>query len=112
MTGYANDYSMSNNAKQAYSNGSMPISKWNKKMIVEELITQANNASNYLKESYEFIQDVESFKNMLLKMNLNELKKLLEKDGWHHTSKCYNETNFYKVNLEIACDYIYQNYEE
>ena len=31
MTGYKNDYSMSNNAAAAYENGEKPLSKWTKK---------------------------------------------------------------------------------
>ena len=36
MAGYFG-YSMSNNAVDAYGNGEMPISKWSKKAIMEEV---------------------------------------------------------------------------
>lgn len=39
MAGYHN-YSMSNNAVQAYNTGEKPLSKWTKAVIIEALLEQ------------------------------------------------------------------------
>lgn len=82
MAGYHN-YSMSNNAVQAYNTGEKPLSKWTKTAIVEALEEQEAPA--------EFIQAVK-------RQPLAALKQaLLYQSSWHHTSKKYNRTNFYSV---------------
>jgi len=70
------DYSMSNSAVNAYKNGSMPLSQWN---------------SNHAKELSKILGK---------KISVKELKDFLSaygKDGYHHTSKYYNKTNFYSL---------------
>lgn len=79
-------YSMSNNAREAYESGEMPISKWTKSAIVDA-VTEINPEAAALIE----------------KVNLKTLKdNLLEKTSWHHTSKMYNATDFYSVNEEAV----------
>lgn len=80
MSGYYN-YSMSNNAINAYDNDEMPLSKWNKKNILfgASLYTDLN----------------------LNKLTVKELKEeFLKYSSYHHTSKMYNVTNFYVLNIE------------
>lgn len=80
---------MSNNAKNAYKKSSMPLSKWNKKNIIERI--------KNIVENYDIPFDV----SKLDKMTLKDIKdEYLKKDGYHHTSKFYNTTNFYKVDIE------------
>lgn len=74
-------YSMSNNARSAYENGEMPLSKWTKSAIIDE------------------VRRVDPSKaDALSKVNLKTLKEnLLENSSWHHTSKMYNRTDFYSI---------------
>ncbi len=89
MTGYFN-HSMSNNALAAYTDGLRPISKWTKK----DLITQVLGYENCV-----FTRaDLES-------CSLQALKHyLLQYEEWHHTSKHFNRTSFYGINLENAAN--------
>ena len=78
MAGY-DGYSMSNNARGAYANGERPLSKWTKKDIIATIGADVINRNPELKA-----------------LNLKELRAIfLTQDGWHHTSKFYNETDFY-----------------
>lgn len=82
MSGYYG-FSMSNNAVEAYKNGEMPLSKWTKKAILEEA------------EKYTLQCSLEKLKQLPLALLRD---KLLYESSWHHTSKFYNETNFYSFN--------------
>lgn len=86
MAGYHN-YSMSNNAKDCYDSGIMPISKWTKQDIFDGL-------KDYDLSAVILIE--------LEKLNLYQLKKVcLIQDSWHHTSSYFNKTDFYKINPNI-----------
>ncbi len=79
MAGYYN-YSMSNNAVWAYENGEMPLSKWNKAAILEACGDKAE---------------------MLKPLTVAELRaEFLINSSWHHTSKHYNRTDFYMIDIE------------
>lgn len=81
MSGYHN-FSMSNNAVNAYHTGEKPISKWTKQAILEELIRGRVDTT------------------LLSKVPAKALKNaLLVKTSWHHTSSCFNQTDFFSVNL-------------
>lgn len=80
-------YSMSNNAISAYNKGSMPISKWTKQKIIQSI--------SDISDTYNLNIDI----NALKKLKNDELKKYLIQDGYHHTSKYYNTTDFYKPNI-------------
>lgn len=82
MTGYASDWSMSNNAVDAYSRGLRPMSKWKKQAILAELPTG----------------EVERLALHLLPLALLR-EEFLEYEEWHHTSKQYNETCFYRPEI-------------
>lgn len=83
--GYIN-HSMSVNASIAYDQGEKPLSKWNKRAIIEAILEEPGNVHS---------------KESLKKLNLETLKdNFLEWSSWHHTSKHYNQTDFYKINAE------------
>ena len=74
MSGYADDYSMSNNALSAYESGLLPLSK----------IT------------------ARALKNAGITISLKQFKELCREGAlrpaeWHHTSSRYNRTNFYDL---------------
>lgn len=84
MAGY-NGYSMSNNAKEAYSNNEMPFTRWSK----AEIINQATDI-------YHVSED------LLNKATLNDLRYyFLEKTSWHHTGEFYNKTDFYSFDTSM-----------
>lgn len=73
-------YSMSNNARDAYANGEMPLSRWKKETLLE-MLSEINPEVDFGK------------------LNLDTLKKqMLTRSSWHHTSKHYNQTDFYSIN--------------
>lgn len=87
MAGYADDWSMSNNAINAYDRGLRPRSKWSKADILNALPA---NARTYLKlDQYplEFLREY-----------------FLYPEEWHHTSKLYNKTEFFRPRLSSDSD--------
>lgn len=83
-------HSKSKSALASEESGSMPMSKWTKDKILENLI-------------YE--DDLKPFADDFKKMTLKDLKDIaLYEDGWHHTGRYYNRTSYYGVNSpsEIA----------
>lgn len=81
-------YSMSNNAIDAYDKGNMPLTKWTKNEII--------NRIKSLGEKFNIPIDEAT----LGKISLNDLKKsYLTKNGYHHTSKNYNMTDFYNIDI-------------
>lgn len=84
MAGYYN-YSMSNNAMDAYDDGERPLSKWRKCDIIEEVEFESDKLEGYLLEQ-------------LTKGELVDL--FLVYRGWHHTSKMYNVTDFYGICID------------
>ena len=84
MAGYNWKEGMSNNAVQAYEDGQMPISKWTKKLILE-------NIRMFYPEWYD----------ILSKYTKDDLCRIfLRYEGYHHTSKFFNSTNFYSFVCE------------
>lgn len=74
--------SMSNRAIEAYENGEMPKSKWNKLSILKEI--------NFL-----FPQEVVDYFSAFPFAEL--FSSVMTKTSWHHTGKFANETDFYSV---------------
>ena len=76
--------SMSVNAAEAYKGGEMPMSKWTKVAIIEDL------EYNYRDDLAEKAEALPAWL----------LKEFLEKSSWHHTGAFYSQTNFYSFNAE------------
>ena len=81
MAGYKG-FSMSNNAVRAYEDGEMPISKWTRQAVIDWIADDLETDSANIK---------------LLK----RYKDYLYYSGWHHTSKYYNRTEFFKVEYTL-----------
>lgn len=76
-------YSQSNSAIASKEQGSMPMSHWTKEEIL-----------SYLEDNEQLKPYIDVFK----KMSLKKLKDTtLHYDGWHHTGKFYNQTDFYSI---------------
>lgn len=85
-------YSMSNNARAAYEDGEMPLSKWTKEAICVRIDVVL--AENFLPEEIGFTLE------LLKSLPASALKDLvLRRCGWHHTSDRYNRTDFYDVSV-------------
>ena len=94
MAGYNMIEGMSNNAVEAYSNGERPMSAWNKRDILTEILNKIENADEYWQTNYPRVfNNVDFIKDF----KLADLKKFLIKSSYHHTSKFYNTTDFYKI---------------
>lgn len=90
MAGYYG-YSMSNNAVDAYGNGEMPISKWSKKAIMEEVGKSVGEGELSLQCSMQ----------ALGKLPVKALREYcLYSSSKHHTSKYYNMTEFYSLDID------------
>lgn len=88
MAGYLHDYSMSRNAAEAYQSGEMPMSKWTKAAIIEEI-----------RNSYpDMVNLIKSVPAAILR------RELLEKSSWHHTSCRFNRTDFYAISEAVMED--------
>lgn len=83
------NYSMSVRAANAYADGMMPKSKWTKADIIREC-EKADVRSDLL--------------DIIRNANASTVKRLLTYAEWHHTSKFYNDTDFYKVDIEYLED--------
>lgn len=84
-------WSMSRRALEAYKDGEMPKSKWTKKAMVAAI----KDACDDLDLAYD---------PSIEKMKKDELfHAFLYNSSWHHTSKFFNETNFYKLDEDAVC---------
>ena len=109
MAGYCG-WSMSNNAVDAYDNGEMPLSKWNKEAIINRIEEWIDEEDIKLQCSLDEIK----------KLSLGVLKEyFLEYSSWHHTGKYYQETKFYSLDecyIETLTDedlqWLASNYKE
>lgn len=84
-------YSMSKRAVEAYQNGEMPLSKWNKKELLSRIEKFGVDINTLSKFSKEALQDC-----------------FLYNSSWHHTSNMFNRTNFYTINdytIQVFLDY-------
>ena len=89
MAGYSG-YSMSNNAEDAYERGLKPLSKWTKSEIISTIQDMVDCGE------LELQFDI----SMLSKVRLPVLKeKVLTYIEWHHTSKFFNRTSFYNIDI-------------
>ena len=89
MAGYIG-YSMSRNAADARDRGLRPISEWSKSLILEAIHEAVEEEELVLQFDEE----------LLRKVKLSELKRVaLVCEEWHHTSKFYNRTDFYGLDI-------------
>ena len=83
---------MSRRALEAYENGEKPKSKWTKKAIIAA-IRQACDESDL------------AYDPGVEKMRRDDLfEKFLYNSSWHHTSKFFNETDFYALDEDEVWD--------
>lgn len=87
MAGYADDFSMSNNAIDAYDRGLRPRSKWTKSDILDALPANARAYLQLDEYPLEFLREY-----------------FLYPEEWHHTSKLYNKTEFYRPRINSIDD--------
>lgn len=90
MAGYSG-YSMSNNAVDAYESGEKPRSKWTKAAILNAIEAEVLNGTLSLQCSIEKLKQAP----------LTFLRtKVLQYASWHHTSKYFNGTDFYSLDID------------
>lgn len=83
--------SMSKSAEASEEMGSLPLSRWNK----TELFGRIEDEKN---ETYDPVIDLKPYLPLLKKIPMKDLKNImLYKNGWHHTGKFYNQTDFYGI---------------
>ena len=80
---------MSERAMEAYKNGEMPLSKWTKSVILENIETEKKGESEKLKK-----YSAETLRNYFLILS-----------SWHHTAKYFNRTNFYEFCMPDKISY-------
>lgn len=87
MSGYYKS-KMSNNAVLAYENGAMPISKWSKQAVLDELPDDVREiAKKYSADAVRYY--------------------FLAYDSYHHTGKYFNCTDFFSID-----EYAIHNFDE
>lgn len=85
-------HSMSRRAAEAYEDGEMPKSKWTKKAMVAAI------------QSYCDEFDMSFDPDVLKGMRKDEVfERFFHESSWHHTSKFFNETDFYKLDEDAVC---------
>lgn len=85
-------HSMSRRAAEAYELGEMPKSKWTKKAMVTAI------------QSYCDEFDMSFDPDVLKGMRKDDMfERFFHKSSWHHTSKFFNETDFYKLDEDAVC---------
>lgn len=85
-------YSMSRRAAEAYEDGEMPKSKWTNKAMVAAI-------QSYCDE-FDMLFDPDLLKGM----HKDEVfERFFYESSWHHTSKFFNETDFYKLDEDAVC---------
>ena len=85
-------HSMSRRAAEAYEDGEMPKSKWTKKAMVAAI------------QSYCDEFDMSFDPDVLKGMHKDEVfERFFHESSWHHTSKFFNETDFYKLDEDAVC---------
>lgn len=87
-------YSTSNNALLARKKGLYPKSEWDKKRFLKNL--------NYITCFFGIPVDDNFFQNLPSK----DISDFLEKRGYHHTSKYYNKTPFYRIDLKKVLEHL------
>lgn len=84
MAGWDIEAGMSNNAVAAYDDGYLPKSKWTKERIIECVCDHGAYTPELL----------QPFTKVVL------FSYFMCYKSWHHTSRCFNETAFYGVDVK------------
>ena len=86
-------HSMSRRAAEAYQTGEMPKSMWTKKAMVAAI------------QSYCDEFDMLFAPDVLKGMRKDDIfERFFYKSSWHHTSKFFNETDFYTLDEDAVCE--------
>lgn len=85
-------WSMSRRAAEAYGDGEMPKSKWTRKAMVAAIQSCCDES--------DLLFDPDVLKGM---RKDDAFERFFCKSSWHHTSKFFNETDFYKVDEDAVC---------
>lgn len=86
-------HSMSRRAAEAYEDGEMPKSKWTKKAMVAAIQSHCDES--------DMLFDPDVLKGM---RKDEVFERFFYKSSWHHTSKLFNETVFYKLDEDAVCE--------
>lgn len=105
MAGYYG-YSMSNNAVDAYLGGEKPLSKWTKAGILSAARDCVPDANDEGESFDEIISALSALPLAVLR------ERLLVRSSWHHTSKLYNQTDFYMVDDNVCAELTKQDIQE
>ena len=85
-------WSMSRRAAAAYEDGEMPKSKWTKKAMVAAIKDVCDDLDLVYDPAIEKMKKDELFHTFLYN------------SSWHHTSKFFNETDFYAIDEDALAD--------
>lgn len=89
-------WSMSQRAADAYEDGEMPKSKWTKAAMIAAI-------KDFCAETQEDSYHPVTYDKSIEKLKKDEIFKcFFELKSWHHTSKYFNETDFYGVNEDAV----------
>jgi len=91
-------YSMSKRAVEAYEQGEKPKSKWTKAVMLQEIVAYCD----------EFDMEIsDKAWGYLRKLTKGELfNRFFYKTSWHHTSKYFNQTDFYGLDEEELVEFV------
>lgn len=94
--GYA-DWSMSVRAVEAYEDSEMPKSKWTKDAMLAAIHDVADDLDGMSDDAWNYIAS----------LTRDELfRRFFYASSWHHTSKMFNQTDFYSVSEETVAEFI------
>ena len=85
-------HSMSRRAAEAYEDGEMPKSKWTRKAMVTAIQSHCDES--------DMLFDPDVLKGM---RKDDMFERFFYNSSWHHTSKFFNETDFYKLDEDAVC---------
>lgn len=91
-------WSMSVRAMDAYEAGEMPKSKWTKRAMLDEI-------ARYMEDNWLTLgANADAYVAKLTKDEL--FSRFFRCSSWHHTSKCFNATDFYSLDEDAVEEYV------
>jgi len=91
-------YSMSKRAVEAYEQGEKPKSKWTKAAMLSEIVAYCDEFD------MEISDEAWVYLRKLTKAEL--FNRFFYKTSWHHTSKYFNQTDFYGLDEEELVEFV------